>query len=154
MLALVLGKLLVSYLRLRGKRVVTCPQAKEAAAVDLDAGFAALTALFKKPTLRLRDCSRWGENHECGRACLRQIEAAPEDCLVRRILTAWYQGKSCIYCGRPFEGINWMQHKPCLVSPGLRIFEWGEIQPEAIPQVLATHSPVCWTCNVAETHTW
>jgi len=69
---------------------------------------------------------RWGENHECGRACLRQIEAAPEDCLVRRILTVWYQGKFLRLLRQAVRRINWMQHKPCLVSPGLRIFEWGK----------------------------
>jgi len=50
--------------------------------------------------------------------------------------------------------IHWMQHKPCLMSPDLRIFEWKDIQPEKIPRVLETHGPVCWNCFVAETRTW
>jgi hypothetical protein len=143
-----------AYLRFRGKRVISCPETKRPAAVDVAAGLAALTALFRKPSLKLRDCSRWTERHDCGQKCLTQIEAAPEECLIRTILTKWYQGKSCTCCGRGLGEVNWNQHRPCLMSPDLRIVEWRNVQPEAIPHVLETHRPVCWNCNVAETHTW
>ena len=139
--------------RLRGKRVVTCPETGQPAAVELDAWHAALTAMVGRRDLRLRECSRWGEHHDCGQACLKQIEAAPEACLVRTILTKWYRGKSCVCCGRPLDEVTWSLHKPCLMSPELRIVELASLQPETIPWILETHQPVCWNCNVAETHT-
>jgi hypothetical protein len=143
-----------AYLRFRGKRVVACPETRRPAGVEVAAGRAAWTAVFRAPALRLSDCSRWPERGPCGQACLTQIEAAPEECLVRTILTKWYREKSCICCGRPMGEINWMQHKPCIMSPDLRICEWKDVQAEEIPQVLETHRPVCWNCLVAETHTW
>ena len=141
------------YLTFRGKRVITCPQCGQAAAVDVAAGRVALTAVFSRPALRLRGCSRWPEHRGCGRECLKQIEAAPEDCLLQMILKKWYEGKSCVCCGNPVGAINWVQHKPCVMSPALRIFEWKDIRPENVPHVLETYSPVCWNCLVAETHT-
>ena len=79
---------------------------------------------------------------------------APEECLIRQVLAKWYKGKSCSSCGKPFEEIGWGQHKPCLMSPELRILEWKDIQPEKIPRILKTYRPLCWTCFVAETQTW
>ena len=29
--------------------------------------------------------------------------------------------------------------------------EWSDFRPEALPEVLATHWPVCWDCHIAET---
>jgi hypothetical protein len=132
--------------------VVRCPETGQAAAVELDPFRAALKVLFGAPALRLRDCSHWPERHDCSRACLQQIEAAPDDCLVRTILTKWYAGKSCVCCGQPLEEITWTRHKPCLMSPDLRIIEWQSLEPETIPYVLETHQPVCWNCNLADTH--
>jgi len=85
---------------------------------------------------------------------LRQLEHAPEDCLVRNIIEKWYQDKRCACCGAPLGEIRWTGHKPCLLSPELRLVQWSDLRAESIPGVLATHAPVCWTCNVAETHTW
>jgi hypothetical protein len=142
-----------AYLRFRSLRLVTCPQTEEPAAVRLAPGWATLTAIFARPRLRLRACSHWHEREVCGQACLKQIEAAPEACLLRNILAKWYEGKSCACCGRPFGAIAWSDHKPCLMSPELRIRQWQDIQPETTPRVLETHVPVCWNCFVAETHT-
>ncbi len=141
-------------MRPTGKRVVTCPETGRPAGVELAAFRAALKALFGAPALQLRDCSHWPQRRDCGQACLNEIEAAPDDCLVRTILTKWYTGKTCVCCGQPPGEITWTRHKPCLMSPDLRIVEWETLPPEKIPYVLETHKPVCWNCNVAETHTW
>src|SRR5574340_137538 len=110
----VVSLLLRSYLNWRGMRVVTCPETKQAAAVVVDARRAALSGLSGKPALRLSDCSRWPERWGCGQECLRQIEAAPAECLVRVMLEKWYAGKSCVYCGKSLEQMNWLQHRPAL----------------------------------------
>lgn len=151
LLYFIIRKLSGAYFKFRGKRVVTCPETKETAAVEVDAGHAALTGFSGKPDLRLQDCTRWPERQHCGQECLRQIEAAPEDCLVRMILTKWYEGKTCIYCGKPLGEIDWIQHKPCLMSPAKKTVEWKDVAPEKVPLVLQTYVPVCWNCHIAET---
>jgi hypothetical protein len=141
-----------AYLKFRGKRIVACPETEQPAAVELATWHIAITSTFREPNLRLRDCSRWREVAPCDGACLTRIEEAPEECLVLTILSKWYEGKTCTCCGRPVGQISRWQHKPCLMSPNMRIFEWKDIPAETIPLVLSTHAPVCWTCLVAETH--
>ena len=139
------------YLRLRGQRLVTCPETNETAAVRLAAGKAGLQATVHPPNLRLSECSRWPERQGCGQECLGQIESAPEECLVSTIVNGWYAGKSCVYCQKPFGEIRWHDHPPALMNGEKKTVEWNEIPPENLPGVLATHWPVCWSCYIAET---
>jgi len=139
------------YLRLRGQRLVTCPETNETAAVRLAAAKAGLQATVHAPDLRLSQCSRWPERLGCGQECLGQIEDAPEECLVSTIVNDWYAGKSCIYCQKPFGEIHWHDHPPALMNKEKKTVEWNDISPEKLPEVLATHSPVCWSCHIAET---
>jgi hypothetical protein len=145
------ARALRNFLRFRGTRIITCPETKEPAAVEVDAPHAASSATLAAPQLRLRDCSRWPEKRHCGQECLSQIEAAPDDCLVRTILTRWYQGKSCAFCGKPFGEIHWHDNRPALLSPEHKLVEWRELQPETIPAALESYRPICWNCHVAET---
>lgn len=139
-----------AYLKYRGKRIITCPETKEPAAVEVAAGRAALRAATGEPVLRLRDCTRWPERRNCGQECLAQIEAAPEDCLVRTIVTRWYEEKSCAFCGKPLGAIDWMEHQPCVMAPDRKTLEWKDLASETLPRVLETHLPVCWNCHIAE----
>ena len=146
-----LGWLLTrTYLRLRGKRLITCPETREPAAVDLDLKYAAFSSAFGKPHLRLKDCSRWPEREHCGQMCLSQIEGAPQDCLVRQIVARWYHGKRCAYCRKDFGQIQWHDHKPAILSPEGMTLQWNEVAPEQLPYMLSTHRPVCWNCHIAE----
>jgi hypothetical protein len=154
LLGLELRRVGSAYLAFQGARVITCPGNGQPAAVDVAAGWAALTAAFRTPIAALRNCSRWPESRDCNQECLAQIGESPRDSLVRTILTRWYAGKSCVSCGRPVGEIHSLQHKPCLMSPDLRILEWRDIRPEKIPRALETHGPVCRNCFVAETRTW
>ncbi len=138
------------YLRFRGKRVVTCPETREPAGVEVDAGDAAFS-LFGDPELRLKDCTRWPEREACGQECLSQIEAAPEDCLVRNILTKWYAGKSCVVCGKPLGEIDWIEHRPALMSPDNVTVEWKDLSPDKVPHALESHRPICWNCHISAT---
>lgn len=147
----VLRAVVSAYLEFRGARIITCPETKAPAGVEVDARHAAITALFDEPELRLKDCSRWPARAGCGQECVKQIEAAPTECLVRTMLTRWYEEKTCILCGKAFGKINWLDHKPALMSPDHTILEWREIPAVNLPSVLSTYEPVCWDCNVAET---
>jgi len=140
-----------TYIKYRGKRVVTCPETRKPVAVEVDARHAALTAAISHPDLRLRSCTRWPEREDCGQECLLQVELSPEGCLARNILTDWYKGKDCVSCGNKFGEIQWLDRKPALLSPDGKTVEWSEVAAEQIPAVLATHFPVCWDCHITET---
>ena len=148
---LLAGRLGRIWFKYRGDRVVTCPETKQAAGVALDMKHAAWSAIGHPPGLRLETCSRWPERQGCGQECLRQIEESPENCLVRNILTKWYEGKSCAICGKPVGDIHWVDRKPALLSPEQCTVEWAQVRPEAVPSVLETHAPVCWNCHIMQT---
>lgn len=136
--------------RWRGTRIVTCPENKQPAAVDMDLRYAIVGSIAGRPELRLRDCSRWPERSGCGQVCLTQVEESPESCLVRTTLQRWYDARTCAYCRKPFGPIHWHDHKPGLRSPEGQLREWSGIPPETLPEVLRTHQAVCWNCLVAE----
>ena len=140
-----------AYLRLRGKRVVQCPETRRPAGVEVDAGRAAIASAFGEPRLRLRDCTRWPERADCGQQCLAEIEAAPEECLVRTIVSRWYEDKRCVLCHKPIAPSNWALHKPALIDPNRTTHEWREIQVDELSEVFSTYQPICWNCHVAET---
>jgi hypothetical protein len=140
----------------RGDRLVTCPETRQPVGVALDLRHVikhgAVTAPGPHvPALRLRTCTRWPERQDCGQECLAQIEAAPEGCLVRNILTDWYEGKDCAICGKAIGEIHWADHRPALLNPESRTVAWAGIPPETLPQVLETHAPVCWNCHIVQT---
>ena len=139
------------YLRFRGKRIVSCPETKQPAAVRVSAGKAALEATVHTPQLSLSKCSRWPERQACGQECLQQIKEAPEACLVWTIINRWYQGQECVYCHEPFREIHWHDHPPALPNRERKTVEWNEIPGENLQDVLGTHQPVCWSCHMAQT---
>jgi hypothetical protein len=65
------------YFRFRGARLVTCPETKEAAVVEVAARAMGMQAILGEPYLRVGECSRWPMRGGCGQDCLRQIEARP-----------------------------------------------------------------------------
>jgi hypothetical protein len=144
-LGLVFGR---AYLKFRGERVITCPENRRPAGVLVDTRHVLLMTLEGKDNLRLKLCSRWPERQDCGQECLRQIEAAPEDCLVRHILTEWYRGKNCAMCGKAIGEINWADHKPALLNAEHQTVEWRDVPAAEVPDILATHQAVCWNCHV------
>ena len=142
--------LVKSYRRYRGARVVTCPETKRTVAVEVNASRAAASGLFDDPQLRLSSCSRWPERADCGQECLAQIAAAPDGCLVRERLADWYRDSRCALCGRTIGAIRWTDRKPGLLAPDLKTIDWSEVVSEDLPTILATHKPICWSCQVAE----
>ena len=145
----VLGRLLRVWLQYRGKRVIRCPENLRPAGVVVDAAHAAVTALAAGPMLRLSQCSRWPERAGCGQQCLSQIQAAPEDCLVRNIIAKWYRGKSCINCGREIGEIDWSGSQPCLLGEGGISVEWKQIPADKLEQTLLEAQAICYSCHTA-----
>ena len=138
----------------RGTRVMACPETGQPVAIDLQVRHAALEALFKRPGLRVQECSRWPERAGCEEACVREIEAAPADHRVPTMLAEWCQGRPCVCCGAPLTGVHVGAHEPHLMNAERRIVEWRQVPPQDLPQVLSSCAPVCETCLLAETHTW
>ena len=138
------------YLLMRGDRLVTCPENNQPVGVKVDAAHAAVSAARGFRELSLEQCSRWPEKAGCGQECLRQIEAAPVDCLVKTHLSKWYADKTCVLCGKPLGIVDWTRHRPAVMSPDRRTYEWHEIKTEMLPSVMSTHSAICWDCHVAE----
>jgi hypothetical protein len=145
-----LWKLFAAWRRARGERLITCPETKAPAAVELDAFDAAFHELLGTRELRLQSCTRWPERAGCGQECLTQIEHTPDGCRVRALLAGWYEDKPCALCGKPFGKIETWEHKPALMSPGRMTMEWSEIPVLELPERMATHLPVCWDCHVVE----
>ncbi len=150
-LALELRRALRTYLKFRGKRLVSCPETHQPAAVRVAAGKAALDATLGKEQLRLSECSRWPEKEACGQECLAQIQEAPKACLVRIIINRWYRGQNCAYCHKPFGEIHWHDHPPALLDSERKTVEWNEIPAEKLQEALKTHWPICWSCHITET---
>jgi hypothetical protein len=134
------------YFALRGTRLVECPETKAPAAVDIQAGRAAIGQ-----RLDLSGCSRWPERQSCGRECLAQIERAPSDCLVRTVVTKWYEGKTCAVCQKPLGEIDWLERKPGLIDSGGKARPWLDVPAEQLPQAMAAEQPICFDCYVAAT---
>jgi len=139
-----------AYRKYSGTRLVTCPETDRPVAVAVDATHAAVTATIDSTDLRLKRCTRWPERADCGQECLRQIEAAPEDCLVRNILAEWYAGKSCALCGAPIPPLHAWEHRPGLIDATGKAVLCTDVPAEQLPELLTTHQPICWNCDVAE----
>lgn len=138
------------YFKYRGKRLITCPETREPAAVAVAAGRLSAKALGHIPELRLKECSRWPERENCGQDCLSEVEADPESCLVWNIVNTWYAGKECAFCHKPFGRINWHDHRPAVIDTAGKTVQWTDVPPEKLPEVFATHWPVCWDCHITE----
>ncbi len=149
-LLLALSPLIKAYWKARGTRLVTCPETQEPVAVEIDPMDAAFHALLKTREVHLQSCTRWPEKAGCGQECLSQIAAAPNGCLVHSLLAEWYAEKDCALCGKALS-VEFGQHKPALISSDGVTCEWADLRVEDLPEILATHRPICWDCHVVET---
>ena len=61
-----------AYKRFRYRKVLTCPETEGLADVQLRAGWAAVTAVFGKPALRVKDCSMWPGKKRCAQECVKE----------------------------------------------------------------------------------
>ncbi len=64
---------LEAYVHFRKRREMICPETMGQAAIRLDAKYAAVTSAIGVTRLRVLNCSRWPEGHDCARGCLNQI---------------------------------------------------------------------------------
>jgi hypothetical protein len=139
------------FLRFGGKMLVTCPETKRPAAVQVDNWGAVLAPIVSPDPMRLSACSRWPERGDCGQSCLCQIQEDPEAHRVWTIAAHWYEGKNCAYCGQPIE-LHHLEHAPALMDAENNIIrEWSGLAAEKLQDAFAASLPVCWNCYVTET---
>jgi hypothetical protein len=135
----------------RGVHVIQCPETRKAAAVRVDTGHAALTALTQDAAdVQLASCSRWPERAGCDQACVPQIERDPKETRLDAILADIFTDQHCALCRKPIAGVPAIGHKPALRAPDGRTIPCDQIAPEHIEEMLDTHRIVCWDCDVAE----
>ena len=133
----------------RGDRMITCPGNLRAAGISVDARHAAAHPFAKTPELRISSCSRWPQQGKCGQECLKQVAAAPAECLVRNILIQWYAGKRCVSCRMPFGEIPLAGVMPAVLCADKRSMEWSEIPADRLTETLAAGAPICFGCHMA-----
>jgi hypothetical protein len=136
-----------AYRRFQGVRLVVCPETISAETVTVAAGHAAWTSTLGTADLRLASCSRWP--HKCSQKCLEQIESSPEGCLVRERLKNWWEESACARCGTPIGALSLFRRRPGLLGPGRVVRRWRDLTPETLPEMLATHRPLCASCVTA-----
>src|SRR5579864_506912 len=113
----------------RGMRVLTCPENRQPAAVELKGWHAGVGAVIGNPALQVRKCSRWPERAGCDQACIREVRTAPATGLIQTIVMNWCQYNRCACCGAPLAKLRVGPHQPHLIDRELRIFEWKQIPP-------------------------
>jgi hypothetical protein len=139
-----------AFSRYRGPQIVTCPETKDPAIVEVDSLHASLTAAVGLPDIRLENCSRWPMKKECGQECLMELDVAPGECLVSGVLMRWYRDKNCVYCKKAFPDLQWLDHRPALLSPERKLLSWNQVHLDELRSVLETHYPVCWDCYITQ----
>ena len=137
--------------RFGGERVIICPETGKQAMVEVDTRRAALTSLVGRADIRLDDCWRWPLRADCGQECLLQLDVGEDQCLVSSVLSKWYRSKQCVFCQRPFEEIDLVDHKPALFTPEGITVEWADVPISDVNEAMATYEPVCWNCHIAQT---
>lgn len=151
-LAIYAGIALTSWVRMRGRRIVTCPENQQAAAVEVDTAQAVLSAILERPDLRLRSCSRWPERERCHQGCVQQIAAAPHATLSSSALKRFFAGQVCGVCHRTIDDVHVGDQKPGLLNPRTdRILAWDAIPATRLHMVSRTHVPICSNCHMVET---
>ena len=62
------------FVRFRAARELACPETGKDVRVGADAGWAAFTAAFRHPVLRVKNCSLWPTRSGCEQGCLESYE--------------------------------------------------------------------------------
>jgi len=138
-------------MKFQGKMLVTCPENRKAAAVQIGWGRALRAALLGKKHLELCECSRWPEMEKCEQDCLFQVERDPEGHKVWNMVASFFAGKKCVYCGKTIDALSHFDQYPALLNSERKTTEWDKLRPEQLPAAFEHSKPVCSNCHTIET---
>jgi hypothetical protein len=140
-----------AWIRVRGTRVVVCPETHKPAAVTIDGAHAAMTAVWEKADLKLDACSRWPERQECDQACVAQILESGDETRARTIAAHFFDGQRCAICQRPIDAIDVAALQPGLLDPVTHgVSAWDEIKAQDLAAAFRARKPICANCTLAE----
>ncbi len=139
---------LQNYYKNRGRQSVICPDSQQPVDVEVDRKFGFWAALRGQEHSRLQSCSRWPEKGDCGQECLAQLDPSPEN--IDRLLTKWYEGKSCAVCARALTPSDWRRSRLAVLNNDNKIFELREMTLERLQSSLENMRPLCWNCHQEE----
>ena len=142
LVGLPLASTLQTYFKNRGRRPVVCPDDHQAAQVEVDNKFALQAAMHGKEQMRVKSCTHWPENGQCGQECLVQVEATPET--IDRLLTKWFAGKPCGICGRALTPADWRFGRLGFLNEEFKLIELRQIDVENFGSVAEPSRPLCW----------
>ena len=134
--------------RLRGERIVTCPESGEAAVVRIDRAMAVTDDGGSAPA-PLESCSRWPEHRECDQACAADAQQPWSS--ASAMVKAWAKDRVCVSCGGALVEARIAGHHIALLEPTGMTREWVDIGGDRLPLALATCLPLCWNCHLAAT---
>jgi hypothetical protein len=141
-----------TWLRMRGARVVVCPETQQPVAVKVDVAHAVATAVWDKADVHLTSCTRWPERQDCDQPCAHQIEASPAETSPKTIAAHFFHKERCAICARPIEPPNPMTLQPGFMDPVThKVQSWDEVAPQDLAQAFATRQPLCSNCTLNET---
>ena len=143
-----------AYRRMRGVRIIVCPETDQPAAIAIHAGAAALSAILEKPDITVARCSRWPERESCNQACTAQVAVAPKETLALSIARRWFAGQTCALCLGPIPMLSAHGAPPGLLDCSLQrppdTVAWNDVPAESLPALFETHLPVCARCHERE----
>ena len=139
---------LQNYYQNRGRRSALCPDSGQPVYIKVDHEYAFWTALRGVEHSRLKSCSRWPEKGDCGQECLTQINPSPEN--VNRLLSRWYEGKSCAICERSLSPSDWRRSRLALLNEQHKLFELRHMHLDELQSTLQHMRPLCWNCHQEE----
>src|SRR3954470_11318551 len=140
-----------TWTRVRGARVVVCPDTRRPAAVRVDIGHAIATAIWEKPDVRLTACSRWPDGRECDQPCASQIERTSSATQPKAMAARFFAGRRCAICQRSIDPLSVVTLQPGFMDPDTRqVQAWNEVAPQALPATIAASRALCSNCTLAE----
>jgi hypothetical protein len=151
-LVVYLGIGLAIWIRLRGTRLVTCPETQTDAAVGVDVAQAIVATIRDNSDLRVAGCSRWPQRHDCDQACVPQIAERGGEAKPRTIAAHFFENQRCAICRYPIDPIPAAGLQPGLLDPVTHeATPWHTIRPEQLPHAFQSHRALCARCTVEET---
>jgi hypothetical protein len=151
LLAAYVVRIAMTYVRMRGRRIVVCPETRLPATVAVDAGHSAVGTILNSEDIRLQFCSRWPEREDCDQACTPQIAAEPRATLVSAHVQNRIKEQTCAICHRPFDPWHAVGPQPGLLNRETgRTTRWDDIPPAELPTRLEIDLPVCKHCQLLE----
>ena len=150
-LAVYFGIALTTWIRLRGARVVTCPETHKPVAVTLDREHAALTAVWDTADLKLATCTQWPERQNCDQGCIAEIIESGRETRPATIAAHFLTGRRCAICGHAIDPIDTAAVPPGLLDPVTHsVVAWDEVPAEQLREVFTTRRALCANCTLAE----